>query len=68
EQKLAAVSGAAAGDGGGENESRSMISEAIQALTALGFSGTEASRAVNSVALTPDMTSDDLLKAALKKL
>ena len=66
EQKLAA-SGAEAADAEG-NDSRSMISEAIQALTALGFSGTEASRAVNSIALTSDMTSDELLKAALKKL
>ena len=45
-----------------------MIYEAIQALTALGFSRTEASRAVNAVELSEEITADDLLKAALKKL
>lgn len=42
--------------------------EAIEALKALGFSGTEASKAVNAVELVADMTSDDVLKQALKNI
>ncbi len=51
-----------------KNARQQMIYEAIQALTALGFSRTEASRAVNAVELSEEITADDLLKAALKKL
>lgn len=50
------------------NARQEMIYEAIQALTALGFSRTEASRAVNAVEWSEEITADDLLKAALKKL
>lgn len=42
--------------------------EAVDALTALGYSGTEASRAVELVEVTEDMTSEDVLKASLKHL
>lgn len=45
-----------------------VVLETIQALTALGFSNTEASRAVNSVEQKEEMTSDELLKKALKKM
>ena len=48
-----------------KNARQQMIYEA---LTALGFSRTEASRAVNAVELSEEITADDLLKAALKKL
>lgn len=42
--------------------------EAVEALTALGYSGAEALRAVKQVELTEDMTVEELLKASLKKI
>lgn len=42
--------------------------EAVEALVALGYSGTEASRAVKKVAITEDMTAEDVLKGALRHL
>ncbi len=42
--------------------------EAIQALVALGYTSTEAVKAVKKVELTPDMTVEDILKAGLKNL
>ncbi len=43
-------------------------SEAVQALTALGYSSTEALKAVNSVELTEDITVEEVLKAALRQM
>lgn len=42
--------------------------EAIEALTALGYSGADALRAVKKVELTPDMSVETLLKQALKNM
>lgn len=42
--------------------------EAVMALTALGYSNSEALRAVKEVGITDDMDSEAILKAALKKL
>lgn len=42
--------------------------DAIQALVALGYTSTEAVRAVKKVDITPDMTVEDILKAGLKNL
>lgn len=42
--------------------------EAVEALTALGYSGTEALRAVKQVSLSEDMTVEELLKASLKNI
>lgn len=42
--------------------------EAVGALIALGYSNMEASKAVRLVAVTEDMTPEDVLKAALKHL
>lgn len=42
--------------------------EAMDALTALGYSGMEASKAVKKVHITEDMTTEDVLKASLKHL
>ena len=42
--------------------------EAVEALTALGYSGTDALRAVKKVELTPDMSVEKLLKLALKNM
>lgn len=43
-------------------------SEAVQALTALGYSSSEALKSVNSVEFTPDITVEEVLKAALKQM
>lgn len=43
-------------------------SEAVQALTALGYSSSEAVKAVNGVELTPDITVEEVLKSALKQM
>lgn len=42
--------------------------EAVQALVALGYTNTEASRAVKQVEVLEGMTSEDVLKASLKHL
>lgn len=42
--------------------------EAIQALVALGYSNTEALKAVRTVEITPDMNTEDILKLSLKKI
>lgn len=42
--------------------------EAIQALVALGYTSTEAVKAVKRVTITPDMSVEDILKAGLKNL
>ena len=42
--------------------------EAVEALVALGYSETEASRAVKKVEINGDMTVDQILKLALKNL
>lgn len=44
------------------------VSEAIDALTVLGYSRMEAGRAVGMVNLTEEMTTEDVLKAALKMM
>ncbi len=44
------------------------VSEAIDALTVLGYSRMEAGRAVGMVNLTEDMTTEDVLKEALKTM
>ncbi len=46
----------------------SMVSEATEALVALGYSTTEAMKAVRSVEKTEDMTVEKLLKWSLKQL
>ena len=42
--------------------------EAVQALTALGYSSTEALKAINAVEVTEEITVEELLKAALKQM
>lgn len=60
-------------DGAGGYEAQSDMAdtaaaEAVMALTALGYSAADATRAVKLVDSTGDMDSETLLKAALKKL
>lgn len=45
-----------------------MQNEAVQALVALGYSSSEALKAVSAVGLTEQMDTEALLKAALKKM
>ena len=52
--------------GRGASISAGPMAEAIEALVALGYSRMEAGRAVGSVILEDDMTTEDVLKAALK--
>ena len=48
--------------------SNEVQAEAIQALVALGYGSTEATRAVKKVSINEDTTVDDLLKVALKNM
>ena len=48
--------------GTGETDLTDMKKEAVEALTALGYSGADALRAVKKVELTPDMSVEILLK------
>lgn len=70
------ANGAGAGSGAGDADGSSAAltglagaaKEAVQALTALGYSNMEASRAVKKVELAEGMTTEDVLKASLKYL
>lgn len=48
--------------------SSSVRNEAIQALTALGYSSSEALKALNGIELTPELTVEEVLKLALKQM
>lgn len=54
--------------GTGEADLTDMKKEAVEALTALGYSGADALRAVKKVELTPDTSVEILLKLALKNM
>ena len=47
---------------------RGPLAEAIDALAALGYSRIEAGRAVRKLAITEDMTTEDILKLALRSI
>ena len=53
---------------GAKTENNSARSDAIEALTALGYSAAESMKAVNAVEITEGMSSDAILKAALKHM
>ncbi|WP_432627681.1 Holliday junction branch migration protein RuvA [Brotaphodocola sp.] len=53
---------------GGSSASRGVTKDAIEALTALGYSLTEASRAVRKVEITDGISVEAVLKASLKYL
>ena len=59
---------AEANDGFVSNVSTGVQSEAIQALVALGYSNTEAVKAVKKVAIEESTTVEDVLKLALKNM
>jgi Holliday junction DNA helicase RuvA len=54
-------------EGQDKNSYRQAVLETIQALEALGFSGTQAKHMVNGVEGVEKMTVDEMLRAALKK-
>lgn len=54
--------------GTGEADLTDMKKEAVEALTALGYSGVDALRAVKKVELKPNMSVEILLKLALKNM
>lgn len=53
---------------GPETSAGGVAKEAVEALVALGYSQTEANRAVGKVEVTEKMTAEDVLKASLKHL
>ena len=53
---------------GAKTENAGARSDAIEALTALGYSASESMKAVNAVEITDDMSSDTILKLALKHM
>ena len=53
---------------GAKTENNSARSDAMEALTALGYSVSESMKAVNAVEITEGMSSDAILKAALKHM
>lgn len=55
-----------AAQGGNINADSNGKAEAIEALTALGYSSSEALKAVNQVEITSDMDTEAILKSALK--
>lgn len=64
EQKLSKVSA----DSSTAASDKNAKNEAIQALVALGYSNTEALKAVRGIEITPDMDTEDILKLSLKKI
>lgn len=53
---------------GGVSDEGMAANDAIQALVALGYTSTEAVKAVKKVDITADMTVEDILRAGLKNL
>lgn len=61
QQNMAGIDGTAHDAGAAANE-------AIQALVALGYTSTEAVKAVKKVTITPDMTVEEILKEGLRNI
>ena len=53
---------------GQQNLKQTAKNEAVQALVALGYSSTEAMKAVNLVEITEETTVEEILKASLKQM
>ncbi|MBE5960963.1 MAG: Holliday junction branch migration protein RuvA [Lachnospiraceae bacterium] len=51
-----------------KKETEGIRNDAVQALVALGYSGTDAMRAVKAVEITEGMTTDELLKLSLRNI
>ena len=52
----------------GGNSFNEIKRDAIEALTALGYNGTESMRSINKIEIKEGMTAEDLIKAALKEI
>lgn len=57
-----------AGTDGTAHDAGVSANEAIQALVALGYTSTEAVKAVKKVTITPDMTVEEILKEGLRNI
>lgn len=64
EQKLDHNSADSIGEGA--DDGNASVKDAVEALTALGYSKAQAMQAVRKVEIVPDMQTEDILKAALK--
>ncbi len=53
---------------GGVPETKTVKSEAVQALVALGYSSSEALSVLSKIEITEEMNVEDVLKAALKQM
>jgi Holliday junction DNA helicase RuvA len=51
-----------------QNKAKGAKNEAIEALVALGYSSSEALKALNGIEITDDTDVEDILKAALKNM
>ena len=51
-----------------QSDASGVKAEAVMALTALGYSSSEALKALNDIAVTEDMEVEELLKQALKNM
>ena len=51
-----------------QNSSQGAAAEAVEALTALGYSASDALRAVKKAGITEDMDTEMILKLALKQM
>ncbi len=58
----------AVGEAGAAEPHSQARNDALEALTALGYSASEGLKAISQVSITEDMDSEAILKAALKKL
>lgn len=50
------------------SENTDAKNDAMQALIALGYSGTDAMKAIRNIQITPEMSTEDILKQSLKKI
>lgn len=63
-----ALSRGEAAQGDSSLAQRRMVSEAVEALSALGYSASEAMKAVNGIKIEDGMTVEELLKLSLKQM
>lgn len=68
EETFEKMGGEAVGISNAKSENAGARSDAIEALTALGYSASESMKAVNAVEITEDMSSDAILKMALRHM
>lgn len=67
-KEVTTIKGVSAGTGNGVGAATLARNEAVEALTALGYSASDALKAVKQIEITDDMNTEDILKQALKKM